>query len=291
MRESLPGERSGFGRCFSAGAFIRSRVVMTKRFVRHFAIALAAVLSVQTFLEIPPVRAADATARDISVAIAKLKPGETLSYVDADLSLLDLAALDLSGADLTGADLYGTDLTGARLVGAKLPDTRLDRAVLIRTDLSKADLTGATLILISTYTTVHTQRAEAPIFREANLAGARVLARLEAADFRDADLSDADFSALMPGTATIASVPKNYLSGADFSGANLTGADFTQAKLEFARFIDADLTGAVFKGADLRGADFTGAKIRDADFSGAQMEGARLSGAVGKVSSNANAGN
>lgn len=229
------------------------------------------------------VQAADFSSRDIAVALAKAKPGEKLNYSDADLSLLDLAGLDLTAMVLTGADLYGADLKGADLTGVDLSDARLDRAVVIDTNFARANLTGSTLILLATTQDMSGSRQHVARFEGAIMCGARVLARLEGADFSGADLTETDFSALEPGTATIASVPKSYLSGANFSGALLRETNMSHAVLDFAKFVGADLSGANFRDADVRGADFSGANLEGSDFSGAMISGAvfdRVEGAA-----------
>src|SRR3990167_4486112 len=75
---------------------------------------------------------ADFTVREITAALFKAKPGDTIDYSHHDLTYLDLAGLDFKGARLAHSDLYGTDLTGANLKGTDLSHTRLDRSVLIR---------------------------------------------------------------------------------------------------------------------------------------------------------------
>lgn len=225
--------------------------------------------------------AAEYTARDVAVALSKAKPGEKIDFSDADLSLLDLSGLDLTATILLGVDLYGADLKGADLTGVDLTDARLDRALVIETNFTRANLSGATLMLLTTTKDLVGSRREMAIFEQAKMHGARVLARLEGASFRDADLTAADFSALEPGTATIASVPKSYLSGADFSGAIMQQANLSHAVLDFAKFIGSDLRGANLRDADLRGADFSGAKLDGADFTGALISGAVFGGEGG----------
>ncbi len=229
------------------------------------------------------VLAAEYTARDIAVALSRAEPGKKIDYSDADLSLLDLSGLDLRATVLVGVDLYGTDLKGADLRGVDLTDARLDRAVVIETNFTQANLSGATLMLLTTTKDMSVSRREMAIFDRATMRGARVLARLEGARFRGADLTETDFSALQPGTATIASVPKSYLSGADFSGAVMLGTDLSHAVLDFSSFAGADLRGAKLREADVRGADFTGAKLDGADFTGALISGAIFDGVDGRA--------
>ena len=65
--------------------------------------------------------------------------------------------------------------------------------------------------------------------------------RLQFADFRNADLTDADFAG-------------SDLRRADFTGANLDGANFVGADLRGAKFAKTNLEGTNFSASDLRGA-------------------------------------
>ena len=64
--------------------------------------------------------------------------------------------------------------------------------------------------------------------------------KLQFADFRNADLTDADFAG-------------SDLRRADFTGANLDGANFAGADLRGAKFLNANLDGTNFSSTDLRG--------------------------------------
>lgn len=189
--------------------------------------------------------------------------------------------LGFQKAIFTGADLYGADLSGSNLSGSDLSDTRLDRSSIIGTDFSKADLSDSTLLRPTTFSNVQFNRKEVANFTGAKLVRTRFFARLDGASFRNADLTEADFSPLESGANTISTVPHNQLSGVDFSNAIMRKANLQQGVLDFAIFRDAGLQDADFRAADLRNADFSGADLTGANFTGANLEGARFEGAKG----------
>ena len=167
------------------------------------------------------------------------------------------------------------------MTGVDLRYTRLDRATVIGTDFSGADLTEATVLRPTTHSDTRIDRKETPKFAGAKLIRTRLFARLDGADFRSADLTEADCSPLSSGANTIAVLPYVSMAGADFTGAILKGANLQQGQLAFAIFRNSDLRDADLRATDLTGVDFTGANVAGADFSGASMEGAILSGAKG----------
>lgn len=226
---------------------------------------------------------ADFTAREITLALFKAKPGEKLDYAGRDLTYLDLSGLDFKQASMSRADLYGVDFTDASLKGADLSHTRLDRAVLIRADLSGANLAGATIYRPTVYTDMSSNLGDAPKFAGANLTGIRVQAELSGSDFRGADLSYADFTPLedRPGQGTLVTLARNVLKSCDFSGATLRGAKLPRTVLWFARLTGADLTGANLRESDLSRADLAGADLTGADVTGADFDGANLAGVKG----------
>jgi uncharacterized protein YjbI with pentapeptide repeats len=226
---------------------------------------------------------ADFTVREITSALFKAKPGDTIDYSNHDLTYLDLAGLDFKGARLSHSDLYGTDLTGANLKGADLSHTRLDRSVLIRADLSGANLTGATIFRPTVYTDLSSDLADAPRFAGANLTGIRVMANLSGADFRGADLTGADLHPLesRAGQGTITTLAKNVLKSCDFSGATMKGANLNRAVLTFSRFVGTDLRDADLSETDLSKADLTGADLTGTDLTKADLYGANLTGVKG----------
>ena len=196
-----------------------------------------------------------------------------------DLSFLDLAGLDFKAARLDGANLSGADLSKSSLKGANLEGARLDGASISRADFSGANLQGATLLYVSAHATAEPDAADTPNFENANLARARIAARLDGANFRNADLTGVQLGQLI---ATWGSYqPRAILNGADFSNAKLVGADLHKTVLQFTHFAGADLSGANLSNCDLTKADLTGANLTGADLSGADLDGALLTGATG----------
>lgn len=226
---------------------------------------------------------AEVSAAEITRALFRSGPSERVDFSGKHLAYLDLSTLNFKGANLARSDFYGTDFTAANLSGVNLTNTRLDRAVLIRANLSGADLTGATILRPTVFTDLSNDLADAPQFSGATLKRIKVQADLSGANFRGADLTEADFSPLeaRPGQGTLVTLAKNVLKSCDFSGARLRDAKFNRAVLWFARFTGADLRGADFSEADLTNVDFSGADLRGARFTGADLDGATLSGAIG----------
>lgn len=226
---------------------------------------------------------ADMTAREVTQILYNAKSGQRTDLSGKDLTYLDLSAIDFKGASLARTDLYGTDFTGANLKGADLSSARLDRAVLIRADLSGANLEGATILRPTIYSDLNSHLADAPRFSGANLRGIKVQAELSGADFRGADLTEADFHPLedRAGEGTLTTLRKNVVKSCDFSGATLVRANFSEAVLTFSRMTGADLRDADLRKADLSKVDFHGADLTGANLAGADLDGANLAGARG----------
>ena len=113
-----------------------------------------------------------------------------------------------------------------------------------------------------------------PVFRAANMAGVRITARLDGADFSGADLSNASFAVWQErdlGGAPTSGLARCNFTGARMRGVNLRGLSLTQASLK-----DADLSDADLRDTDLTGANLTGAVLK-----GARLDRAKLDGAVG----------
>ncbi len=205
---------------------------------------------------------AHAATLTVPQVIATLHGKHPADLAGQDLSRLDLADLDLTGANLAGADLFGADLTGARLVGADLHGANLDRAIIIRADFSKANLSGARMFLPAASSVLgENPAAEAPSFRGANLAGARLLAKLGNGDWTGVNLANAHFEL---GRTQFLAAAHSDLSGCQMTNADLSGADLEGVSLTF---------------ADLRGANLTGANLQRANLAGARLDRAILSGA------------
>lgn len=226
---------------------------------------------------------AEINARAVTAMLHLAKRGDRPDLSGKFLAYLDLSELDFKGAILARSDLYGTDFTGANLSGADLSHTRLDRSTLIRANLAGANLTGATIFRPTIYSDLSNKLTDAPHFAGANLTKVHFQADLSGADFRGADMTDADFYPLeaRPGTGTLATAYRNVLKYCDFSGTRLRDADLRRAILWFARFTGADLTGAKFDDADLSRADFAGADLTGADFTRADLDGVNFVGAKG----------
>jgi uncharacterized protein YjbI with pentapeptide repeats len=223
--------------------------------------------------------AADVTAREITDQLFRANDAAPVSFAGKNLSFLDLAGLrfkkaDLSGVNLNGADLSASDLSGSNLAGANLDNTNLARA-----NFSGANLKSATLMTVTAHLTAEPNPADAPKFIGANLAGAKIAARLDGADFRNADLTRAVLGQMI---ATWGSYrPRAVLIAANFSGATLLEADLSKGMFRFARFNDANLTGANLHDCDFTKADFSGADLTGADVSGADFDGAELASIKG----------
>ena len=198
-------------------------------------------------------------AMTVRQVIALLRAGHPADLAGQDLSRLDLAELDFSGANLAVADL--------------------DRAIIIRADFSNADLSGARMFLPAASTVLgENPAAEAPQFRQANLTGAHLLAKLGNGDWTGANLTGAHFEL---GRTQFLAALRSDLSGCRMAGANLEGADLSGVRLAF-----ADLRGAKLARANLQGADLAGARLDGADLTGAALaradvHGASLRGVIG----------
>jgi len=230
-----------------------------------------------------PAGAADITAREVTTTLFAARGGIPPDFSRKDLSYLDLSGLDLSHVRMTASNLYGTDFSEALLNGADLAHAKLDRATITRADFSGANLEGATLLRPTVHTSFQYDTRDAPRFVGAKLAGLRVMARLDGADFSEADLSGANFTGLeaRAGQGTLTTRGGNDLLSCDFSRATLRGADFTNANLTFSKFVGADLRGANLTDADLSKVDLTGADLSGVDLTRANLYGAVLTGVVG----------
>jgi uncharacterized protein YjbI with pentapeptide repeats len=112
------------------------------------------------------------------------------------------------------------------------------------------------------------------MFRNANLAGASITARLDGADFSGANLSGTSF--VVWEERDLGGPPTSGLARCDFTSAIMANINVRGLPLTRSVFRNADLTGADLRDADLSYADFEGAKL-----SGAKLEGALLEGATG----------
>ncbi len=244
-------------------------------------ITMTSILGALIFHTAPAV-AAPLSAREVTTVLFNAKPGSDVDFSGAILKDLDLANLDFKKANLARADLYGADLTRANLSNTDLSNARLDRATIIRADFSGADMANATILRPTTASTFSFDKIEAPRFNGTNLTGARIIAFIDGADFRGANLTDADFSPYERRGSQWATVPMTQMKYADFTGAMLTRANLKRAILHLTKFTNADLRGVNFQHADLSSADLSGADISAADFTDAVLDGVKLKGVKGR---------
>jgi len=219
-----------------------------------------------------PARSADMTVREITALLFKAPQASQVNLSGLELSFLDLSGLDFKAAKLAGSNLHGSDLTGANLANADLSRAILDRATIVGTDFSGADLSDTLIRLPHAAGSVAFDRESTPNFFGANLSRARLIARLDGADFRNARLVHANLAPYGDTTQNTLT-RRSVMIACDFSGAVLEAADLSEAILRFANFENANLSRANLSGADLTmanlsGADLTGATIANANFDG-----------------------
>lgn len=238
-------------------------------------LATAAAFLLLPLTPVAMVHAADIrlSAREVTERLFQATSEHPAALVGADLRGLDLSGLDFKRARLAGADLYGVDLTGADLSRIDLHGGNLDRATVSRANFSGADLRAVKMRMMAVSNGLDPVAADAPRFAGADLSGAEIEARLDWADFSDADLSHAKIGRQLAIWGSYK--PRSVMIGCNFTRARLVGASFEKSVLQFARFNGADLTGADLREADLSKADLTGA-----DLTGARLDGADLDGAV-----------
>lgn len=228
------------------------------------------------------VLAAELTARDVTGLLYRHDPANPAppDLSGRDLSSLDLSEMDFKRARLTVADLFGVDLTNSRLAGVDLTGARLDRSVITRTNFSGAKLSGVSMMRPTLFTTLQSDRREAPNFSGADLSNSRLTGNFDTTSFREADLSGMKFGPHEP-RADISFYPRNFCRGCDFTGSKLRGADLYDASFVSARFEGADLSGANLSRTDLSSADLSSADLTGADLSGANLDGTILVGVKG----------
>jgi uncharacterized protein YjbI with pentapeptide repeats len=213
------------------------------------------------------------SARVVVEILFKATASEPPDFAHADLSNLDLADLDFKRANLSDCNLFGADLTRSNLEGANLSRAKLDRATLMRARLANANLAGASIRRPSIYSDMSLNPFDLPSLRSVNLSGATLTARLDQADFTDADLSGTRF--IVWDERHNGGPPTTGLARCDFTSARMADVDVRGVSLTGAIFHKADLTAADFREADLSFADFEGAVLTGARFDGARLEGAK----------------
>jgi len=244
-------------------------------------LAAAAAFVVLPLAPVADVCAADVkmSAREVTERLFQATSEQPATLMGADLRGLDLSGLDFKHARLAGADLYGVDLTGADLSRIDLHGGNLDRATVSRANFSGADLRSVTMRMMAVSNGLEPVAADAPRFVGADLSGAEIEARLDWADFTDADLSHARIGRQLAIWGSYK--PRSVMIGCNFTRARLVGASFEKSVLQFARFTGADLTGADLRESDLSRADLTGADLTGARLDGADLDGAVLTGVRG----------
>lgn len=224
-----------------------------------------------------PAKASDVSARAVTEALFHASSTAPISYAGRDLSFLDLAGLDFKKANLAGTNLYGADLSKSNLSETDLAGARLDNADVSQADFSGANLKGATLLTVSAHQS--TNPADAPKFSGADLSDSHIAARLDGADFSNADLTGARIGQLI---ATWGSYrPRAVFLSANFSEARLRRADLSKGVFQFTRFDGADLGGANLRDCDFTKASFARADLAGADVTNADFDGADLTAVKG----------
>jgi len=119
-------------------------------------------------------------AADLSVAEVKAMLAQATPTVPADFSCKDLSDIDLSGLDFRRTVLRGTSLFASRLVEANFSHANLEGANfngawVMGTDFTEANLARASLLSVVVLGGTVKKK---PIFRNANLSGAKMIADL-----------------------------------------------------------------------------------------------------------------
>ncbi|GAB3670217.1 pentapeptide repeat-containing protein [Salinisphaera aquimarina] len=219
------------------------------------------------------VMAGELTIDEIQGELDAATPEQPADFSGHDLSHLDLSGMDLSGVNLAGANLNNARMENTVLTGANLMGANLDGAWLIGADFSNANLRDVHMFGPVVARGLDPSREQSPVFKGADLSGARVIAKLSQGNDAEADFSKASLGADM-GNQSMG------LMRFEAEGADLTNANFSGASLNHALFKFANLTGADFRDADLRSAEFNGANLSNAKFAGADASGANFDSAT-----------
>ena len=212
--------------------------------------------------------AADFSIDQVRALLLKASASAPADFSGKDLSDLDLSGLDFRQARLNGVNFFGAKLVLADLRGAVLQGANLNGAWLMGTDFTGADLSRASLLSV---VILGGTVKKMPIFRAANLSGAKMIADLPGADLAGANFSDAKVGVNIKNQGM--GQMRTDLSNARLTGANLAGADFNRSLMTFSDLKGSNLRGANFFRVKLGGADLTGADITGADFTEADLSG------------------
>jgi uncharacterized protein YjbI with pentapeptide repeats len=249
--------------------------------------ATAAALAIAL---VPPAKAADLSARDVSILLFHAAPASHPALTNRNFERLDLAGLNFKQADLRQSNFFGADLSGTDLSDTDLRGAKLDRVTLISARLDHSRFDDGSLMRPSTSSGFTPLPREAPSFKDASLKRTHFFGDFTGSDFSGADLTDS-VCAPTNKSGFIEHIWRTIFLSANLTGANLTRADMTRAQLSFANLRgailrsadlqDVDLSGADLSGADLTDADLSGADLTDANVAGADLSGVRLHGAKG----------
>jgi uncharacterized protein YjbI with pentapeptide repeats len=174
-----------------------------------------------------------------------------------------LARLNLSKQNFTGQQYPGENFNLFTLSGTIFNNANLKNASFLGATGDQASFANADLRGILTDQDTHFENAS---FAGANLEGTRLSGHMDAADFRNARLTNA-----------VVFISAQY---ADFRGAQLAGTVFVFANLVGANFSGQNLSNVTFHYTQLGGADFTGASLAGADLSRSYLVGTKLDGAT-----------
>jgi len=236
-------------------------------------------ICVLLMLSASPCRAADLAADQVRAMLDTAGPDHPADLSGRSLEDLDLSNLDFKRANLSRANLFGAKLVGADFSGANLSGAKLDLAWIMRANFTNADLSNASLLALVVSSGLEISPSEAPVFRDANLAGARIIARLSRLDLNGANFANAKLGADLRNQSM--GLMRTDLSGSNLARADFSKADLGRALLRFAELTSANLAGANLSGADLSGADLTGADLTGADATDADLGGAILNNVRG----------
>jgi uncharacterized protein YjbI with pentapeptide repeats len=167
---------------------------------------------------------ADLSEDQVRAALAA-RPNESVDFSGKSLEGLDLSNLDLQRVNLAGANLFGVKLVGTDLSNANLSGANLNLAWIMRANFTNADLSNASLQGLVVSSGLEIKLSEAPIFKGANFAGARIIARLSRFDLRGANFANARMGVDLRNQSM--GLMRTDLSGANLAGANFVGADLS----------------------------------------------------------------
>jgi uncharacterized protein YjbI with pentapeptide repeats len=216
------------------------------------------------------------------------------SWPGAQLWRRNLTMAYLIGATLTDASLFLTDLTDADLSQANLTNADFEYAYVVGADFSNAEVRGArfrnnrfaeayvTITLAQLYSTASYQAHDLTGIGlyETNLAGGNFAgqnlthaaldyAYLTGADFTNAEVRGARFTRRISyGVEGSGITLAQLYSTASYAAHDLSGIGLAGNNLSGANFSGFNLTGANLGYGDLTGADFTNAEVRGASFDG-----------------------